>query len=359
VESIAPDNLRTAVCDQEGFYPFRSLVTGHLTSREELALAERFARVVVLHDSIEMHAEPMPAQEDEDEWAPEQIAAGGRNVIVAFAPDLTPYGPLFTSTLGPDPLDTSKLQLSDRLRELAREMSGGEPGNVYYDAHLRYVFRLGQTLCRGGSIVCGGPVGVAMRECASEYPEALFAVLDADLQAFARQAHAAHLGVATPPILSVVLARVQSRDDIPAALCALREELKPARDRLWSLIDEMRSASNLAELRRIQSELERASALLSPGRTGLLVEPTRVLWNLLPPTVALGIAAATGGSLAGAAASAGAHLIRDLGMAAGNYLFGRGAFDLARRIRSELVARGVASDLTPLLSETERRVLLG
>ena len=54
MESISPQRVRTAMCDQHGFYPFRDLLTGHLSSLDDLALAERFARAVALHDAIVM-----------------------------------------------------------------------------------------------------------------------------------------------------------------------------------------------------------------------------------------------------------------------------------------------------------------
>lgn len=120
----------------------------------------------------------------------EEIAAGGRNVIVAFMPDLSPYGDLFVNNLGPDKLYGKHLELSESLRKLASEMSGAGPGDVYYDAHLTYLYRLTRTFRDGASIVCGGPVGQALRGTgtASGYPDALFSTLDADVQLFAREA---------------------------------------------------------------------------------------------------------------------------------------------------------------------------
>src|SRR5438128_3932652 len=112
MDSISPDRVRTALCDQDAFYPFRSLVTGGLSSLEDLALAERFARAVVLHDAMQMEGEPMPAPPKEDDaWTEEEIAAGGKNVIVAFMPDLSPYGDLVVGNLGPDRLKADDLEL--------------------------------------------------------------------------------------------------------------------------------------------------------------------------------------------------------------------------------------------------------
>src|SRR5262245_59545123 len=110
MESISTQRVRTAMCDQEGFYPFRSLLAGHLSSLDELALAERFARAVVFHDSMLMEGEPMPSPEEKHDWTEEEIAAGGRNVIVAFMPVLSGYGDLFIDNLGPDPLHGKTLE---------------------------------------------------------------------------------------------------------------------------------------------------------------------------------------------------------------------------------------------------------
>lgn len=109
MESISPRRVRTALCDQEGFYPFRSLLAGTLSSVDELALAERFARAVAFHDATAMEGQPMPAPEEAEDWTEDQIAAGGRPVIVAFMPGLSGYGELFVNNLGPDPLHGKKL----------------------------------------------------------------------------------------------------------------------------------------------------------------------------------------------------------------------------------------------------------
>jgi hypothetical protein len=44
--------MSVAVCDQEAFYPLRSLVAGPFTDLRELIEVERFVRTVVLHDEI-------------------------------------------------------------------------------------------------------------------------------------------------------------------------------------------------------------------------------------------------------------------------------------------------------------------
>jgi hypothetical protein len=360
MNSISPNHLRTAVCDQEGFYPFRSLVTGGLESIEELALAERFVRTVVLHDAIRMDLQPMPAHDDEDEWTEEQVAAGVRPVIVAFGPDLRPYDRLFTPNDGPDRRDYTRIEISDSLRQLAVELSDGQPGNVYHDAQLNFLQRLTQTLRDGASIVCGGEAGIALRRTAATYPDAIFSTLDRDLQDFAREAAAAHVGVSIPPVLSVVLGRIGSRDHIVETVCALRDEWKEPRDRMWTLIDQMRTAGTVRDFHDVRAELERASAALSPARAPVAIEPTRVFWDLVGPAAALGATVATGNELGEtvAAVTLGARAVRDVVIPAANYLFGRGALDLARRVRSEIIeAAELPTTLDRFLTQEERRAM--
>jgi hypothetical protein len=143
-----------------------------------------------------------------------------------------------------------------------------------------------QTLRSGSSIVCGGPVGAALRDRASRYPEQLFAQCDADLQAFAREAQNAQIGVTVPPVLSIVLSRCGSRDEIVRRLLDLREEWKEARDRMWARIEDLQRASP-ADVREITRELEQASELLSPSRPRIPILPSRVLWDLVALSGAL------------------------------------------------------------------------
>lgn len=361
MESVSPARVRTALCDQEGFYPFRSLMTGHLSSMEELAAAERFARAVVLHDAIEMEGEPMPSHADEHEWTGQEIAAGRRNVIVAFMPDLRPYGDLFVDNIGPDPLQGQQFEMSASLKELAREMSGGASGDPYYDAHERYLYKLTRTLRGGASIVCGGAVGSALRKTTSRYPEQLFATLDADLQEFAREAQASHVGVVVPPILSVVVSRSQSREEILKRLTELRDEWSEPRGHIWRLVDDLRTCSELRHMRQIQKELEYVSAVFSPARAAVQIEPSRVLWDLVSNAVGIGTAVSSGSGVAEglAVARAAIAVAKELTPAA-KYIFGWGAIDFARRVRSEVMAASsVPEALDRFLTDDERRALKG
>ena len=46
--------MSVAVCDQQAFYPLRSLIAAPLTDLRELTAVERLVRAVVLHDEISM-----------------------------------------------------------------------------------------------------------------------------------------------------------------------------------------------------------------------------------------------------------------------------------------------------------------
>jgi hypothetical protein len=84
--------MRIAVCDQEAFYPLRSLVAGPLMDLNELNEVERLIRTVVLHDEISMELEPIPYEpEAEEEFTEEEKRIGGRNVIVALGSVLDSY----------------------------------------------------------------------------------------------------------------------------------------------------------------------------------------------------------------------------------------------------------------------------
>jgi hypothetical protein len=127
---------RVAIFDPEAFYPFRSLVKGPpLSDLSELQAIEGFVRAIVLHDEMKMEPEPLTYQEEEEaEWTQEEIEAGGRNVVVAFAPVVEEYG-LFADMTGPRP--APHVELSEPLCQVASEFSNAGPGNVYVSTGLK------------------------------------------------------------------------------------------------------------------------------------------------------------------------------------------------------------------------------
>ena len=350
--------MSVAVCDPEAFYPLRGLVAGPLTELRRLNEVERFVRTVVLHDEISMELEPLPNDPDsEREFTEEEQHFGRRNVLIAVGPVLTGYD-FFTERLGVGKQQTLDITLSPALIEVARTFSNAEGGNVYYKAHIEYLQRIVSIVHKGGSALLLGELGSAAIDASSMYPEKLFENLDRDWQQFAREADAGQLGFMVPPVVSIILTRCARRDAIPTIIKDLREEWADARAKVWELLDGLKTVHTVAERQKIQQELAAASRLLSPAKNEVGTRPVRVLWDLIAGSVA----GATTALLSGGRPSVGAA-IGALGMASrsvpplihelGPALFGRGAFDLARRVRQEAM-RVEYDALARLLTDAEK-----
>jgi hypothetical protein len=257
---------KRVVCDPEAFYPFRSLVEGPLTNlEEELKGVERFLRVVVLHDDMEMALEPHPyIPEEEEEWAEEEIAAGRKLVVVAFGPVVEKYG-FFSDDYRHEPIPDVKL--SPRLLKLVSSYSNAGEENVFYRAHAEYLQRLFGVVAQGGSVLCEGAFGRVAIEKATEFPTQLFEPLDKDWQEYARRIQAGQLGFVVPPVLAIVLNRCARRDAIPAVVHDLRQEWAEPRRKVWQLVDDLKEARTLREVGHIERELAEASKYFSPSKT--------------------------------------------------------------------------------------------
>jgi hypothetical protein len=186
---------------------------------------------------------------------------------------------------------------------------------------------------------------------AESYPNNLFSQLDESWQLFAKKLARGGFNLRVPPVLGVVMTRAARRDAIPAVLLDLRNEWAIARDKLWQRIDALKHARTIEEGEGLLRELEAASALFSRQQTGYDTQPMRVFWDIAAAT---GAAVGTGGSTAVAAAGAGAKSLPGLLLDLGPALFGRGAFDLAKRVRRE-VGKVDPSVLQRLLSESEQK----
>jgi len=353
--------MSVAVCDPEAFYPLRRLVAGPFTDLRELTEVERFVRTVVLHDEISMEIEPWPYDPDsEPEFTKEEQRAGRRSVVVAVGPRLTGYD-FFTEKLGVGKPETPDITLSSALIDVSRKFSNAEEGNVYYKAHIEYLQRIVSIVQNGGSALLAGEFGSAAIDASSKYPEKLFENLDRDWQYFAREADAGELGFMVPPVLSVILTRCSRRNSIPAIIKDLRDEWADARAKVWALLDRLKTAHTVAETQEIRKELAAASRILSPAEPSIDTRPVRVLWDLIAGSIAGAATALISGGRPGIGAAIGAMgmasrsvppLIYELGPA----LFGRGAFDLAIRIRQEAM-RVEYDALTRLLTDAEKRKL--
>jgi hypothetical protein len=353
--------MRLAVCDPKAFYPLRNLVAGPLTDLSQLIEVERFIRTVVLHDEISMELEPWIShpeeEEEESKFTEEELQEGGRLVIVGIGPMLTGYD-FFSERTGPGQPETPDIDLAPKLIEMARDFSNADEGNVYYDAHLNYLRRIIGIVRNGGSALLAGAFGSAAIAASTEYPEKLFEKLDQDWQEVARDADAGNLGFRVPPLLSIVLTRSAKREAIPAVINDLRAEWADARSKVWKLVCALEVAETVAEAQDIKRELTSASRMFSPEPNEIDSQPIRTLWEIVSgggagaATAMISggrpIVGATIGAI-GAASKSGVPLIHDLGSA----LFGRGAFDLAKRIRRE-IGRVEYDALPRLLSDAER-----
>jgi hypothetical protein len=351
--------MSLAICDPDAFFPLRNLVTGPLTDLSDLVQVERFIRTVLLHDEIEMELTPWSQhpEEEEAELTEEEWLEGGRLVIVGIGPVLTGYD-FFSLRTGAGQPETPEMELSPKLIEIAREFSNADEGNVYYDAHLNYLRRILGNVQNGGSALLLGEFGRAAITASAEYPAQLFEKLDQDWQQVARDANAGDLGFRVPPVLSIVLTRAAKREAIPTIINDLRAEWADARTKAWDLVSALKVATTVAEADAIKRELVKASKMLSPEPNEIDSRPIRTLWEIIS---AGGAGAATamisgGRPIVGAAAGAigvastgGIRLVRELGPA----LFGRGAFDLARRVRRE-IGRIEYDALSRLLADDEK-----
>lgn len=231
--------------------------------------------------------------------------------------------------------------LDPHLIKVAKAFSRDEPGSPYYTAHIEYLQRLVSVVASGGSALVSGRFGRTAIDRAGEYPEKLFQNLDTDWQDFARKAVRGDIGLTAPPFLSILLTRAAKRDALPIILADMRDEFAGARAKIWQLLAELRDAQTVGHAQRIKKELFAASEQMSPVRTAGSLPPARVLWNLIGNVLGgAGAAAVTDahlliGAAAGAVKALGAALPLDGNF--GRSLFGRGAFDLARSVRGELL----------------------
>jgi hypothetical protein len=353
--------MRGAVCDLEAFEPLHSLIRGPLVDLHELTAIEHFVRTVVLHDEVSLLWTPLPydPQSESSPLHPAFIAVGPK-------PDFT-YG-LCTGRLPQSgTTEIAEIPLSPELVKVARQFSNAEEDNVHYKAvhykaHIEFLQRIVALVRTGGSALLAGKFGMAAIGASTRFPPTWFENLDRDWQQFAREIDTGGINVVVPPVLSIILTRCARQDAIPAVIKDLQAEWTDARAKVWALVDRLKAARTVAEARVIRRELEAASRLLSPTQSEFDTRPGRVLWDLVvggmagaatamisggPPSVR-----ATVGAVMSAAAKSVPPLIHELGPA----LFGRGAFDLARRIRQETL-RVEYDALARLLTDAEKRKL--
>jgi hypothetical protein len=327
--------MRVAACDPDAFYPLRNLVVGPFRDLSDLAAIERFVRTVVLHDEIVMEIPPIPYH-GESELLEEEIRANGGVVITGFGPAVTRYG-FFADYTGPESA-IPEIELSESLLNAASQYSNAGEGNVYFDSAVKYLKRLLAIVEDGGSVLVCGDFGHEVISVAERYPEELFRQLDADWRRFAQEIDQDGLDLLVPPVLGIVLTRCARRDAIPAVIRDLRDEWSVARRKVWEQLDALRSARTLREALDIRRELSEASRLFSPSPAEIGTRPIRALWDRLAAAVGGATTALLSGGhpAAGAATNLVGQVARSfpgLTHELGPTILGRGALDLARRVR--------------------------
>jgi len=375
VEVLAMIDERIAVCDPPAFRPFTRLVEGPLTSPRDIEAAERFVRTAVLHDDLEMGLEPLPYPAEDREKQQRDVrqkvaaaAAAGKTyapgepvgIQVVFTETSLQeqkygYG-LFRGNLSgriPPNIDLSLIQL-----QVVSTFSQSKEGEPCYISHLRYLQHLFGVVKAGGSILCEHPFARTAIERATQFPVSLFGRLDADWKDYARRVQEGQLGFLLPPILSIVLNNCARRDAIPAVVLDLRESWAAPRRRVWKLVDKQKRARTLREFNDINDEFAEASKEFAPAHEPGKSSPFRMLWDIF--------GAAAGGAitakLAGGDAKIGALTKAIPQMITSAFsvddFFGRGAFDLARRVsEATALVRPMPELLSRFLTTSEKRAL--
>ncbi len=354
--------MSKAVFDQEAFYPFRALIHGHIADTAQLQKIERFLRAIVLHDEMSIVVQPMTrVAGDDDEWTEDEIRAGGRNVIVGFAPVLDEYEGLLATE---HRITDDTVALAPHLVELAGEFSGAGPEDPYYRAHLRYLRVLTGVLSAGGSVVCEDVVGRVAFEDRANPPDGMFEALDRGWAEYARSA-VDGFGFVLPPVLAIVLARAARRENLLGIIRNLRDEWSEPRRRLWQVIDVARTAATMREANEARRELVEAQRLFNPAEPEPTFAPIRLLWDVFAGGAAAFAVGALGAppeaALAAGAAVAGRDIVQRVianAPQARRYWLQGGAFDLARRVRRELLeVETMPALLARHLREDEKRRL--
>jgi len=352
--------MSVALCNPDAFYPLRTLVDGPLTDPADLPKIERFVRSLVLHDEMKMIMEPSPDMDEEHEWMPEEIAAGGRIVLVGVGPAIAEYEGRNLLEYLPEDETPRNIDISNELLQLAETHARRGDGPCF-DAHLNVIRVLVHTVETGGSIVCENSFADDVITVASEIPENLLTQLDAEWAEMVRSISNGDIGLVVPPFLAILLNRCARRDAILDVLQDMKNEFSASRERLWSLIRALRGAGTIAEANEIRRDLQRAAELMNPNREWPPLCPVRALWKIGTAAVAGAVVGAMGGSpFVGAAAAVVNQAANVIGNVVLEFrvLFRRGAFDLARRLNRDLreIPR-MPELLRPILTQEEQSKL--
>lgn len=380
--------VSVAVIDAEALSGLQRLVDGPLEKIEALVDAEWILRVVLLHDELqpiflpasdcrgpewldlvaaldpEAASIPIVAKDPSETRTPLRYSGGLNPALTAMELWLSTFHDV-SQKLARIPSDFKVSQtLYDAVEELTKEAENHSPARrpeqeqtVLRSALLESARDVAWLVCEEGSVALASPLGSVFLPLTQKLPLS-FEHLDRNWHLFAHQCQSNGLDLLVPPLLSVVLTRCSRRDAIPSVIRDLRNEWATPRQKVWSLLAHLRTSRTLGEAEEIQKELADASKLLCPDRSEIDVRPMRVLWEIIAAGAAgAGVAAVSGGHPALGAVTGGiTQAARNLPAFThefGEILFGRGAFDLARRVR-RAVSTTELDALPRLLSKAER-----
>jgi hypothetical protein len=220
---------------------------------------------------------------------------------------------------------------------------------------VEYFKQLIDVLRSSGSVVCEGEAAERAELLGKHYPERLFEGLDADWQRMASELATGRFGPVLPPIVALVLQRAQVRKAIPVILYELRDELARARTSVWNAIRRLESAHTVPEMSDALRELDDVSRALSVISGDNRSSSGRVWWEIVGRAIGAGVAGITGSAITGAAFGSIATRVGDRLISS---LLSRGAVDLGRRLRRELIDVHLsAKELGRILGASERAKL--
>lgn len=343
------------LCDQSMFEPLKRLIEGPFRLGD-VQPAERIARAIVLHDDAQIVPQVNV-----------RSTAEGEPFALVTYPPFNSFGLLRDGdelVIGPEEVKGSFGEIREVLEEAVR--AGLTPQSIAEDVDgavaavwSTLVYRLSlayKHLKNGGSVIMEHLV---TEDDDSDLTAAsLFANLDSQWQQYAKDAMKGGFDLTVPPVLGIALTRCARRDAIPASLRDLRDEWAPARRKVWRLLNDLKSSKTIGHANEIRSHLKDASKQFALEPTDSDTRPVRVFWDIAAGAAAGAVIGALSGGrpLTGAVTAGLGQLARPAVPVVhefGPALFGRGAFDLARRVRRE-VSKVELECAWRLLSEAER-----
>src|SRR6266481_7702658 len=358
---------RTAVFDIGGLHGLSLLIDGPISKADDLNAIEESLRAIVLHDEAIILPVPMAVSpftikgsgKLDSSSSQKRIPVTIKSVCVGKSPTTAsfkfleefPSGEWAATSISPADLYglliprresdlVPDIHLSDSLLHIVAEYSGAKAGNPHYEVHSDFLKTIFWAVRNGGSAVCKLSFARAAIETASTFPVQLFQNLDEDWKDFSQRLRNATIGPVVPPVMSIVMSRSARRETIPAIISDLRDEWAMARSKVWDLTDQLHTAKTVLHASDILRQLTDASRYFTTLQHESSSHPLQIFWELFVG----GFGGAVIGSLAGGSPVIGAatgvvgQAIRttqkDVNL--GSALFGRGAFDLARRVRREI-----------------------